>query len=204
MLQKRTRGGKGVRSSGADGYQAVIRFDDIAVAGKNKGGLAVGNNEQRFQVSQGAILTPLLGQLHGRLLEIPRKLLELALKALEKGDRIGSRSGKPGDNLVTVKAACLARGVLHHMIAHGYLTISDEHNFVLSPHAQNGGALYRRASLTVTHPVIIPPKESGRQNPVKQRATAACRKENSGIAGILSPAKASGKSRRRAHRERSL
>src|SRR5580700_6533725 len=102
-----------------------------------------------------AILAPLLGQLHRALLQISGMFLELAFKSFEERNRVGGRAGKTGDNLVVVKPPRLPRGVLHHMIAHGHLAISDKHGLIVLAHAQNRSAMHLGASLAVMHRTII-------------------------------------------------
>src|SRR5258708_39010795 len=109
-------------------------------------------------------LAPFLSQLDRCFLEIAGKLLQLAFEALKKRNRIGRGAGETCNDLVIVKATRLARGVLHDVIAHGHLAIGDEHDFVVLAHAQNRGAMHQWAFLTITHPFIIAPEESERQN----------------------------------------
>src|SRR5215469_4097456 len=70
MLQHRSRGGQSIAAAGPNRHNPVIRLDDIAVAGNNEGSLAVGHDEHSFQVTQGAVLAPIFGQLDGGLLQI--------------------------------------------------------------------------------------------------------------------------------------
>src|SRR5467141_4892684 len=116
MLHKRAGGRERESSAGTDGHQTVVRLDDIAIAGKNESTLGVGNDKQGFQMAERAVLAPFLGQLDGGLLKIAGKLLKLAFEALKKGNRIGRGAGETGDDLVVIKAARLARGVLHDVI----------------------------------------------------------------------------------------
>src|SRR5258708_15575776 len=164
MLHKRARGGERESSAGTDGHQTVVRLDDVAIAGKHESALGVGNNEQGFQMAKRAVLAPFLSQLDRGFLEISGKLLKLAFEALKKCNRIGRGAGETGNDLVVIKAARLARGVLHDVIAHGHLAIGDEHHLVVLAYAQNRGAVHLWALLAITHPLIIAPEESERQN----------------------------------------
>src|SRR5260370_4385424 len=157
MLHQRARGRERETSARADSHQAIVRFNDVAIAGKNERALGVGNDQQGFQMAQRAVLAPFLGQLDRRLLEIAGKLLQLAFKALKKRNRVGRGACETGNDLVVVEAARLARRVLHHVIAHGHLAIGDEHHLVVLAHAQNRGAVHRRASRTISHSTIIAP-----------------------------------------------
>src|SRR6267142_362152 len=170
MLQKSARRSQSVRSAGADGHQAVIRLDDVPVARKNEGPFGVGHDEQCFEVPQRAVFAPFLGQLHGRLLQIARELLKFPFEAFKKCNRVGGRTGEAGDDFVIEEAPRFACGVLHDVIAHGHLAVSDEHNLIVPAHAQHCSAVHLRASVAVPHPAIIPPRESERQNPVRVKA----------------------------------
>src|SRR6267143_720495 len=164
MLHKRARGRERESSARTNGHQAVVRLDDITIAGKNKSALGVCNDKQGFQMSKSAVLAPFLGQLDRGFLEIAGKLLQLAFEALKKCNRIGRGAGETGNDLVVIKAARLARGVLHDVIAHGHLPIGNEHHLVVLAYAQNRGAVHLWALLAITHPLIIAPEESERQN----------------------------------------
>src|SRR5436305_14823550 len=82
--------------------------------------------------------------------------LQLALETLEERDGVGGRAGKSSDDLVVVQAARFARGVLHYVIAHGYLTIGDEHGFVVLAHEEHRSAVHLRTMRSRLHPAIIP------------------------------------------------
>src|SRR5713101_2830658 len=113
MLEQRARGGKCIGAAGADGAETVVGFDDIAVAGKEKGGFGVGDDQQGFEMPESAVLAPVLGQLDGGFLQIAGKLLKLAFEAFEKREGVGGGAGKARDDFVVVEAARLASGVLH-------------------------------------------------------------------------------------------
>src|SRR5215831_3025978 len=88
VLQQSARGCQCVNSAGTDRAQAVIRFDHVAISGKNEGSLGIGHNQQSFQVAQCAVLAPFLGQFNGAFLQVSRMLLQLAFKPFEKRNRI--------------------------------------------------------------------------------------------------------------------
>src|SRR5579859_3213174 len=100
MLDQGARRGQRKAAAGTDGAQTIIRLDDVAVAGKEKSGFSVRDDEQRLKVPQRAILAPLLGKLDGRFLQVTGVLLKLAFKTLEKRNRIGSRARKTRNDLV--------------------------------------------------------------------------------------------------------
>ena len=101
--------------------------------------LCIGNDQQRFQVPQRAVLAPLLGQFHGSLLQVPGMFLKLAFEALEQREGVCRRTRKTGNHLVVVEPARFPGGVFQDVIAHGDLAIGNKHHFVVFAHAQ-----YRR------------------------------------------------------------
>jgi hypothetical protein len=96
MLHKRAGGRKRESSARTDGHQAVVRLDDIAIAGKNESALGVGNDKQGFQMAKSAVLAPFLGQLDRGFLQIAGKLLKLAFEPFKKCNRIGRGAGETG------------------------------------------------------------------------------------------------------------
>src|SRR2546429_7020622 len=110
MLHKRAGGRERESSAGTDGYQTVVRLDDVAIAGKNESALGVGNDKQGFQMAKSAVLPPVLGQLDRGFLEIAGKFLKFAFEAFKKCNRVGRRAGETGDDLVIVEPPGLARG----------------------------------------------------------------------------------------------
>ncbi len=78
-----------VAAAGTDRADAIVGFDDVAVARKQKRSFGIGNDEQRFKVTKGAILAPFLCQLDRGLLQISGMFLKLAFKSLEERNRIG-------------------------------------------------------------------------------------------------------------------
>src|ERR1700692_4457502 len=83
--------------------------------------------------------------------------LQLAFETFEQSDGIGGRAHKTGDHFIVVKPARFASGMFHDVIAHGYLAIGDEHDFVVLTHAQNRGSVHQCVSLDMRHRNIIPP-----------------------------------------------
>src|SRR5205085_8004639 len=99
------------------------------------------------------------GELDCGFLQVAGMLLKLALEALEKRNGVGSGAREAGNHFVVVEAARFSRSVLHYMIAHGDLTIGDEHDFVVLAHAEHGGAVHPRILRVLTHPAIISHRE---------------------------------------------
>ena len=94
VLGKRPRRRQRERTAGADGANAVIGFDHVAIAGNQKRGFRVRNNQERFEVPQRAVLAPFLRELDRGFRQIALMFLKLALKALEQRKRVRRRSGK--------------------------------------------------------------------------------------------------------------
>src|SRR5712692_10948673 len=163
VLQQRTRRGERVTASGANRHDSVIRLNDVAVAGENKRGLVVRHDEHSFQVAQRAVLAPILGQLDSRLLQIAREFLKLSFEPFEQRNRVGGRTGEACDHLIVVEPPGLARGVLHHVLPHGHLAIGNEDHLVILAHAQDRGAVHRRASAAIFHLNSIAPGAAVRQ-----------------------------------------
>src|ERR1700737_3192951 len=91
--------------------------------------------------------------------------LKLALEPLEERNGVGGRTCETHDDLVVEKPACLARAVLHHVVAHGHLPIGDQDHFVVLAHAQHRSAVHLCASLPCLHPIIIQPCEVPPKDP---------------------------------------
>ena len=62
ILHEGPRRGQGVVAARADGRDAVIRFDDLAVAGNEEDTLSVGDEQQRFQLVQDFVGTPIFSR----------------------------------------------------------------------------------------------------------------------------------------------
>src|SRR5260370_845686 len=56
--------------------------------------------------------------------------------------------------------------------ADGHQTVGDEHDLVVLAHAQHRGAVHQWAFLAITHPFIIAPPESRRQNGRSARSSS--------------------------------
>ena len=117
-----------------------------------------------------AIFAPLFRQLYRCFLQITGKLLQLALETLKQRNRIRGRTRKPGNHFVLVQTSRLPCGVLHHVIAHGHLSIGDQHYFGIFAHAQHGSSMHcavpLRTILATWHSPIIRRALSPRQNAV--------------------------------------
>src|SRR5216683_6875865 len=98
MLEQGASSRECIAATGADSTEPVVGLDHVAISGEEECGFAVGNDEQRFQVAERAVLAPFLGQLDGGFLQIAGMLLELALKALEERDGVRGRACKARDD----------------------------------------------------------------------------------------------------------
>ena len=155
-LDKSARGGQSVRAAGADGADAVVRLDHVAIAGKQEGGFRVGDDQQRVQVAQRAVRAPFLGELDGGARQIAVKFLQLVFEAPEERERVGGAAGESRDNFVVVEAARLLALCLITPSPSGDLAIGGEDDFIVFADAQNRGAVHLFAFVRYWHPTIIP------------------------------------------------
>ena len=126
VARQGARGGQGVGAAAAHGQQAVVGRDDVAGAGEQEGGLAVGHDQEGLQAAQHAVGAPLLGQLDRRALEVAAVLLDLGLELREEGHGVGGGAGEAGQDLAVVQAADLLGPVLHHRAAQRDLAVAGE------------------------------------------------------------------------------
>src|ERR1700719_2390637 len=108
-------------------------------------------------MAERAVLAPFFGQLDRGFLQVAGMFLELAFEPFEQSNGIGGRSGKTGNNFIVVEPACFACSMFHHVVAHSYLAIGDEHDFAVLTHAQNRSSVHQCVSLSMRHRNIIPP-----------------------------------------------
>ncbi len=71
---------------------------------------AVGPRQQRFELAQAALGTPVLGQLDRRAGQLA-VLLQLGLEQLEQGEGVGGSTGKAGQHLAIATEATLCRAL---------------------------------------------------------------------------------------------
>src|SRR5580698_9772545 len=118
----------------------MLRLDDIARSSDDIGALGIRDAEQRLQATQAAIAAPVLRQLDGRAREIA-ELLQLALEALEQGERVRRTTGKSRQHLAAIQSPHFACVGLHHALSQGDLAIAADRNVAVAPYRQNGGAV---------------------------------------------------------------
>ena len=97
-LEQRARRGQGVVAARADGDDAVLRLQHVAVAGQREAAVLVGDRHHRLQPAQIAVGAPVLGQLDAGALELAGKPLELGFQPLQQGERVGGRAGEAGED----------------------------------------------------------------------------------------------------------
>ena len=85
---------KRIGAAGADGANAVVGFDHVAIAGEQKRAFRVGHDQQRIQMAQRAVGAPFLGELDGRARQIAVIFLQLVFEAREERKRVGRAARK--------------------------------------------------------------------------------------------------------------
>src|SRR5215471_18051930 len=126
MREQSARGGLCVRTARPNGHDAVLGFEHIARARDDQRRVQVPHRQHRFQPAQHAVRTPVLGELHGRPLQLTLVFLELRLEALEERERVGGRAGEPRQHAVVVDAPHLARGGFDDNVAERDLPVTTE------------------------------------------------------------------------------
>ena len=92
-----------IGSAGADGRDAVIGLDHVALSAEQKV-CSCRRPAARLPDGAGTVGAPVLGQFHGRAAEIAVILLQLGFEAGEERKGVGRRAGETGENLVLVEA----------------------------------------------------------------------------------------------------
>jgi hypothetical protein len=109
VLEQRARRALRIGAAAADGDDAVLRLEHVAVAGDDQRGFAVGHRQHGLQPAQDAVGAPVLGQFDGRAHEIALMLVELGLEALEQREGIGRAAGEAGEDLPLVERRTFLR-----------------------------------------------------------------------------------------------
>ena len=123
---------------------AIVRLDEIAVARKQVRRLGVHHDEHGLEPAKHAIGAPVLGQLHGRSLEVAAILFELGLEAREQGKRIRRRTGKSGQDAIVVEPASLAGVLLDDGVTERDLTVAGHDGLVAMTDGQDSGGVKHR------------------------------------------------------------
>src|SRR2546423_10587780 len=137
VLDKRSRGGQGIGSTGADCNYSVVGLDDIAGSGNDETVLAIGHGEQRFETSEDAVTPPVFRQLYRRALQIAGVALELLLEFLEERKCVGRGTSEAGEQLAPMQRADLLRIRLHYCLADGYLTVASKRDLTIAAHCED-------------------------------------------------------------------
>src|SRR5690554_4110146 len=141
VLEQGERRGLRVRSAAADRDQAALGLEDVAVAGEDQRGVAVGHRQHRLEATQHAIGTPVFRELDRRADEVARVLLELRLETLEQRERIGGAAGEAGEHAPVVQAAHLARARLDDDRTESDLPVAAERDLGAAPHRDDRRAV---------------------------------------------------------------
>jgi hypothetical protein len=140
VLDQRARRRLRVGAAAADGDDALLGLEHVAVAGDDQRMLAVGHRQHGLEPAQHAVGAPVLGQLDRAAQQVALVLVELGLEALEEGEGVGGAAGEAGEDLSVVERAHLARGGLDDDVAEGDLAVAAERDTIAAPHRQDGGA----------------------------------------------------------------
>ena len=137
MLEQGSGGCCRIRASAADGRDARVRFDHVALSADEEGLALVGDQKQGFQRAQHLVGAPVLGQLDGGAAQVAVILLQLRLEASEQREGVGGGTGKAGEDLVLIQAANLAGRVLNDAFPEGDLAVSGHNHFSIPANAKN-------------------------------------------------------------------
>jgi hypothetical protein len=118
----------GESATRANGHDAVLRFEHIAIAGDDQRILAIGNSQHGLEPPQCAVAAPVLGEFDRRAQQIALMLVELRFEAFEEGERVGRATGKAGEDLPLMNAPNLARAGLDHDVAERHLPVAAHGN----------------------------------------------------------------------------
>jgi hypothetical protein len=135
------RRGQGIGAPGADGHDAVVGLDHVAVAGHHQHALRVPHQQQGLQAPQGTVGAPLAGQLHGGAAHAGGVGFQLGLQALGQRQGVRGATRKAHQSPVTGRAAHLARLVLHHDVTHGDLAVGGHGDTPVAPDSNHGGGV---------------------------------------------------------------
>ena len=127
----------GEGAAGADGGDALVGLDHIAVAADDVRVGRIGHQQQRFQVAQNAVRAPFLGQFHDAARQVAVELLQLGFEAREQREGVGRGAGETGQDLVVVEPAQLSGGRLSGLPAQGDLAVAGHHDFAVAAHTQD-------------------------------------------------------------------
>ena len=132
----------------------VVGLDQIAVARQQERRVLVEHDQHRLEPAQDAVGPPVLGELHGRALEIAAILLELGLEAGEQREGVGRRAGKAGQDAIVVEPADLPGALLDDGLAERDLAVARQHRLVPMTDRENRRAVNRHEFSDCIGPAI--------------------------------------------------
>ena len=141
VLQQRARRGLRVGPAAADGDDAVLRLEHVAIAGDDQRMLAVGDRQHGLQAAQHAVGAPVLGQFDGGAQQVALVLLQLGLETLEQREGIRRAAGEAGQDLFVVEPPHLARRGLDYDVAERDLAVAAQRHAAAATHGKDGGAV---------------------------------------------------------------
>src|SRR5882762_1260133 len=139
VLGERGGGGLGKRAAAADGGDAGIGFDDVALATQQKRSRLIGNQQQRLEMAKIFVGAPVFGQFYSGTAEVAMILLQLGFETAKERECVGSGSGKPREDSFLIQAADFLGFVLDDRFAQGDLSVARHHDLVIAADAKDGG-----------------------------------------------------------------
>ncbi len=94
---------------------------------------AVADDEQRFEPTQRAVLTPIFGEFDGRAHDVVLILAEFVFELFEQRDAVGSAARKARQHAASGDAAHLVGAVLHDRLIEGDLTVARHRQLAVTP-----------------------------------------------------------------------
>ncbi len=146
VVQQCLGGRMRVGTAGADGHDALLRLQHVAVAGDDERGAGIGHGQHGLQAAQHAVGAPVLGELDGGARQVALVLFQLGFEALEEGEGVGRGAREAREHLAVVQLAHLARRALHDDVAERDLPVAADGDLDgavrgLAADAEDGGAV---------------------------------------------------------------
>src|SRR5713226_4692416 len=145
MLGQGSRRRQGVGSAGPYGDDAVVRLDHVSGAAHQIRVLLVADQEQRFEMPQGAVGAPVFGQLHDGPGQVAVVFVELLLEPGKKRKGVGRTAGEPGQDLVVEQALDFPGLCLDDAFSNGDLAVAYDSQTTSAANTENGRAARRRS-----------------------------------------------------------
>lgn len=131
--------GQGVGSSGPDGDDAVIGFDDVAVAAEQEYMLPVGYSDNGLEFLKDLVGTPFFGEFHRGARQIAGEFIDLAFKQFVQGEGIGGGAGEAGQDTTVVHDTDLGGPRLHDGVIESDLTVAGHGGLAVVDESDYGG-----------------------------------------------------------------